>query len=49
MEKDDNGKSPSDHDLVEWTDEELRTIFEKVDVDKSGVISRIVSLTDFNP
>ena len=38
MDKDDNDYQ----DVTDWTEEELKTIFQKVDLDKSGVISRIV-------
>ena len=43
MKNDDIEENPSDDDSLEWTDEELRAVFRKVDVDNSGVISRIVS------
>ena len=42
MEKDDIKENPDDQDGFDWTDEELQEIFRKVDVDDSGVISRIV-------
>ena len=44
MKKDDIEESSNDQDNLDWTDEELRSVFRKVDVDNSGVISRIVIL-----
>ena len=45
MGKDDHDENLDDQEskCLAWTDDELRAIFTKVDVDKSGVISRIVS------
>jgi len=42
MKKDDIEENSNDEDNLDWTDEELRAVFRKVDVDNSGVISRIV-------
>ena len=44
MKKDDIEENSNDEDNLDWTDEELRAVFRKVDVDNSGVISRIVIL-----
>ena len=44
MKKDAIEENSNDEDNLDWTDEELRAVFRKVDVDNSGVISRIVIL-----
>ena len=45
MGKDDHDENLDDQEseVLAWTDGKLRAIFTKVDVDNSGVISRIVS------